>query len=577
MKWLKLLLVSLAIVPFLGLSRAHADVNDFIIHDFHGRYELFNDVNGGRMHVTETIELTFSAQNHGILRAIPVDYQGNSLKLDVKSVLRDGQSEPYTTYNQGNHKVLKIGDAKGIITGRHTYKIQYEMQNIITFFNEYDEWYWDINGDQWQQAFEKVSGEVVMPENWDNQGLPAASCYTGFEGSTQLVCGMDRTERGYIFSAGRQLNRGETLTVATAVQKGLFVPRDRADWFRDNVWQFAGLFAGAALSIVALRQWWLWGKDHKGRGVIVPEYKPPKNLTPAEVGLLHDYNVDSRDLTATIIDLAVRGYVKIHDEEKKTLGIFKSRKFSLELTNEKIGNLKAHEKSLLQAIFATMSKGTRQELSGISRSSMQTSVMNIRSQLKTSLTKEYGLLEEAPTRLYVTLGAIVAAAVIMIIVSGGGWGWSLGSIAAIVCSVISMILMRRRSHAGVAAYEHIQGLKLYMDTAEKERLKMMQSVDRPYAEPSHTVELFEKLLPYAVALGVEKSWSKQFESIYRESPNWYAGNHAAFSTVYFTNSLASGVTAFNSSFSASTSSSSSGSGGGGFAGGGGGGGGGGGW
>ena len=118
---------------------------------------------------------------------------------------------------------------------------------------------------------------------------------------------------------------------------------------------------------------------------------------------------------------------------------------------------------------------------------------------------------------------------------------------------------------------------MYMETAEKDRLAMTQSVDRPFAEPSHTVELFEKLLPYAVALGVEKSWSKQFENIYREEPSWYTGNYGTFNAVYFANTLGSSVSALNSNFTTSTSSSGSGSGGGGFAGGGGGGGGGGGW
>ena len=135
------------------------------------------------------------------------------------------------------------------------------------------------------------------------------------------------------------------------------------------------------------------------------------------------------------------------------------------------------------------------------------------------------------------------------------------------------LLMPRRSHAGTEVYEKIQGLKLYMDTAEKDRLKMMQSVDRPYAEPSKTVGLYEELLPFAIALGVEKSWTKQFEGVLREAPDWYAGTHyPAFNAAVF----ASSIGAVNSNFSKSYASSSS-SGGGGFSGGGGGGGGGGGW
>ena len=142
-------------------AKVHADVNDFVVHDFHGRYELSKDVHAGKLAVTETIKLTFSDQNHGIERAIPVDYRGSLLKLDIKSVTRDGQQEDYTTYRQSNNQVLRIGDADKTITGQHAYEIKYEMRNIIDFYSEYDEWYWDINGDQWQQPFERSAVRLL--------------------------------------------------------------------------------------------------------------------------------------------------------------------------------------------------------------------------------------------------------------------------------------------------------------------------------------------------------------------------------------------------------------------------------
>ncbi len=576
----KILLFACAALAVLSLATSivRADVNDFVVNDFHGRYQLYNDINGGRMSVTETIKVTFSDQNHGILRAIPTDYRDKSLRLAIHSVKRDGRSEPYSTYGQANNEVLQIGDANKTITGQHTYEITYEMKNIIAFFDHYDEWYWDINGDQWQQSFEKVSGEVVVPDGWSIEGIPSASCYTGKLGSTQSVCSVTRTATGYTFEATDRLGPNETLTVSVPFQKGLFAPRDRMDWFRDNTWQFVGLAFGAALGLIALRQWYMWGRDYRGKGVVIPEYQPPKNLSPAEVGLLNDYSVDSRDLTATLIDLAVRGYIRIHDNETKTLGVFKNRTFALELINEKTASLKHHEKSLLQAIFKQMVKGTSQDISAINRTEMYAAVTSIKSRMKNTLTKEHGLIEESPARAkFIVWGVVIMAFILFVPMASAGWGWATGTVVAGIVALVSAIFMTRRSHAGVEVYEKIRGLKLYMDTAEKDRLRMMQSVDRPFAEPSHTVELFEKLLPYAVALGVEKSWARQFENIYHEPPGWYSGNYTTFNTVLFTNSLASGVGAFNSNFSASTHSSSSGSGGGGFSGGGGGGGGGGGW
>lgn len=581
----KLLAVfGLLLVILVAMPRVYAATDDTVIKGFHGSYKIFNDVNGGRMEVVETFDMQFTPniEKHGPIRAIPTKYQDVGHQLRIVSVKKNGQNEPYTTSSQNDNKVLKIGDADIIVTGQtHTYEIRYEVKNVINFLEDrdFDEWYWDINGDQWTHPFERVSGEVHLPGDWDYQGLPSASCYTGRLGVTESVCTISRTDTGFTFAADKALAVNENLTIAIPVQKGLFAPRTAADWWRENMAQFAGAIAGLLLGIVALRQWYVWGRDHKGRGTIVPQFEPPKGLTPAEVGLLNDYYVHNSDLTATIIDLAVRGYVRIHDEEKKRLGLFKSRTFKLELVNTHVGDLKVHEKSLLRAIFKQMVAGTMQPIKDIEPQGMQSAVTGIRSQLKKSLTKEYGLFEESPKRAYTICAVVMGLGVVVFFlgVSIGSWGLIVGALWTFALSFVSMIFMGRRSHAGVEAYEHIKGLKLYMDTAEKDRLAMMQSVDRPYAEPSHTVELYEKLLPYAVALGVEKSWSKQFENIYAQQPNWYSGNMSTFNAVYFTNSLASGISSMNSSFSASTSSSSSGSGGGGFSGGGGGGGGGGSW
>ncbi|HTE58013.1 MAG TPA: DUF2207 domain-containing protein [Verrucomicrobiae bacterium] len=571
--WLILafLWVTLGMAPI-----AHAGVDDFVVNDFYGQYRLHNDVHGGRMEVTESIDLTFSDNNHGILRALPQINRGHSLHLEVKSVSRDGQTEPYSSYTENDNTVLKIGDAGRTITDHHSYQISYEMQNLMDFYDGFDEWYWNINGTQWRQPFTQVRGEVILPDGWKATDR-TPSCYTGPQGSTAQNCTLVPTGQGYTFAATHPLGAGENLSVAVPIQKSLFAPTTTGDWVRQNILQLVGIVVGLGGVLYAFNLWRKHGKDYKGRGVIVPEYKPPKGLSPAEVGLLMDYNLDNRDLSATIIDLAIRGYLKVHDEEKKRLGLFTKHVFSLEVVKADTTGLKPHEIDLLGALFKPFQVGTIQDISKIDKTKMYAAVTKIRSKLKSSLTKEHGLLEESPSGAYAKLIGLALVAFMILIFTGAGWGWLIGMLAIILSAILAMILMRRRSHAGVEAYEKVKGLELYMKTAEEDRLKMLQSVDRPYAAPSKTVHLFEKLLPFAIALGVEKSWANQFDHIYSQPPGWYSGNFSTFSTVYFAHSLTQGVSAMNSSFSAPTSSGSSGSGGGGFSGGGGGGGGGGGW
>lgn len=571
---LKILVIAAAIL--LWAPPVQANVNDFIVTDFNGKYVLGNDVNGGRMRVTESIDLLYSDYNHGILRALPKTYKDNPLKLNIISVKRDGKSEPYTTYEESGNEVIKIGSKNRTITGFHSYEIIYELSNILSFYDDYDEWYWDINGDQWQQPFDSVRGEVIFPSGWSREGMPEARCFTGKYRVDSGDCILTPTDTGYKFLTTRSLNPNETLTIAAAIPKGIFSPRSLADKIVDNLSNILGISAGIAGAAVIAGLWWRHGKDYKGRGVIIPEYEPPENLTPAEVGLLADYNVDGRDLSSTIIDLAIRKYIRIHDEEYKVLGLFKRHRFSLELLNTDLKPLKFHENVLITDLFNNLKAGEKIAMEDIDKTKMQKTVKTIKEKLNSNLTKKYGLIEEKSEKYRAILILLPFMVLPLLIIFNLDWGWFVGFAIIGLSSYIFGYLMKRRSHAGVKTYEKIQGLKLYMDTVEKRRLKMLQSVDRPYAEPSKTPELFEKLLPFAVALGLEKSWAKQFEGIYKQ-PDWYTGNYHSFNMGYFAGNLSNATRAMNSSFAPPSNSGGSGVGGGGFSGGGGGGGGGGGW
>ncbi len=612
--WLALMSGVLALPIIFSVAIAKADVNDFVIHRFHGRYELNDQVAGGGMTVKEEISLTFSDYNHGILRALPKKYDGNNTKIEVLNIMRDGKTEPYSTYSDSNgNLVLKIGDANVTITGPHDYEITYKQRGIIHFLEDHDEFYWDINGIDWDQPFESVSAEVIMPPGWQEPSL-GTSCYTGSLDSNETSCIIGKADRTVNVVTTRLLNHSENLTVAIPIQKGLFRPITWQDKVRDNLVQLTGLvLPPLVIGGLALRLWLKKGKEYAGRGVIVPEYTPPKNLTPAEVGLIADFRTDGRDLSATLIDLAIRNYIRIHDDQKKRLfGGFKHN-FSFELTKNDYSTLKPHEQSLLTAIFSpsisvtdmkqlvqTVFKGsyhikeakklvlvdgaasqpqvgTIVELKKVDRYRLQSAAETIRKELANSLSGDHAYFENNPQK---ASGGLMIAFFVLIFLGvflHPGWGWTVGIIiSAGICFLLGLF-MPKRSHLGTETLEYIEGLKLYMNTAEKDRLKMLQSVDRPFEPPSKTVKLYESLLPFAIALGVEKSWSNQFADIYTAQPDWYRGNAAYFNVHSFSNDLSSGVGTLSSSFAAQSSSSSSGSGGGGSSGGGGGGGGGGGW
>jgi len=270
---------------------------------------------------------------------------------------------------------------------------------------------------------------------------------------------------------------------------------------------------GAVLTIIVLRKW--YARRKRKAQTIIPGYEAPKGMRPAEVGLLQDDSADMREVTATVIHWAVSGYVKITQIEKK--GLFGGKDY--QLTQLKGGSdLPSAEQKLYEAFF---SKGKEVKLKDLDKSKMASAVSTYTSALKGQL-------------------------------SDRGYYDKRGNI----------IKKGNLTDTGAKQWAKVEGFKLYMSVVEKDRLNFSDAPDK-------TPERFNKLLPFAIALGVEKQWAKQFEGIdVSEATTWYSGNLAAFSAV----SLASDIgTSFASTVSSNASvSSSGGSSGGGVGGGGGG-------
>jgi uncharacterized membrane protein len=578
-------LIGCLVAVLWAVPVAYADVNDFTITNFEADYTLSNDDRQGTLRIKEHLDVEFTDNNHGILRAIPESYKDHTLHLNVNEVASpSGAPAEYTTYGSSGNTVLKIGDPDRTVTGAQSYTIDYTLRNVISFYEDYDELFWDINGDQWSQPFEKVSVALHLPV-----GLQFDShtprCYTGSFGSTEQACQIRYEEAGRILRASttRKLLASETMSIVAGFQKGFFHP--------STAQETAGEYAGTVVKFfiplllvggIAGRHWYRYGRDAKGRGTIVPEYEAPHGLKAIEAGTIADFKTDNRDITATIIDLAIRGHLKII--ETKNVRRFRrdTITYSLRLLKTDHAGLKDFEQSLLKAVFAKQEVNEEVDLS-VLKYKLATEATKLRKSLKDSLTSR-GYFRKTPfstgLKFGLTLaGAFVASLILAIVTQSGAaiLGLVLGSFMA----VIFLILLPARTPQGVAAKESIMGLKKYLEVAESERIKKLQSPNAPYAQksagPKKTVELFEKLLPFAMVLGVEQQWAKQFEDIYRTPPDWYQGSTTHFSAAYLATSLNSGVgSSVNSAFSAPSSSGSSGFSGGG-SGGGGGGGGGGGW
>ena len=540
-----------------------------------------NVTSEAKLEITERISYDFGTESkHGIYRDIPFKYSANggnyNLKLEVLAVTDDqGRSVPFSVSSSGRNQRIRIGDPDQLVSGTKEYVVSYTVERAIVYQQDYDELYWNVTGNDWLVPIQFVQTTISLPNNslltLENVTV---KCFQGIYGSTD-VCNQKPTikfnQSGQltVYSTESDLPAQAGVTLAIQWPKGVVQEPTQvektASFVSDNWFIVLPLIVFIAMFIV----WRKHGKDTPGRGVIIPEYDPPKDLTPAEVGTIVDDSIQTRDIVSEIIYLAVLGYLKIERVEEKK---FLTKQVDYRLIKQKDGgsNLTYFENRLLTDLFAT-SQETGVVLLSELRNKFFATIKIIKADIYSSLVakKIYHGRPDLIRTIYLTPAILIVVAGVYVFTLMPMFG---------LCILVSGLfmglfawLMPKRTNIGALVKDQILGFKMYLTVAEKDRLKFHNA-------PEKRPETFEKFLPFAIALGVEKQWAEQFKDIALEQPQWYQSN------VPITNfSAAVLVSDLNSfSHSAGTSlgtapTSGSGAGGGGFSGGGFGGGGGGSW
>jgi uncharacterized membrane protein len=533
--------------------------------------------------ITETITYDFGdLKRHGIFRDIPYRYKdrgGNyNLRLDDISVVNNqGEKYKFKISKEGDSKRIKIGDVDVLVDGKQTYVINYTIKRAINFFDDYDEIYWNVTGDKWPVKIRQSKSTLIFPTKIAEQDLQA-DCFVGVFGSADN-CVSER----YVYEGANMvkevvfiddiLQAGSGFTIVVGLPKGIinepsfFVKL--IDVLKDNIVLLLPI-------IVFLYMFNLWrkkGRDVKGRGVIVAQFDAPNNLSPMGVGTIVDTRADNKDFSANIISLAVKGYLKIVKIEKKRL--FKKDDYVF-VSRDGSEELRKSERSILDAIFKDeYLEDDQDKLSELNKSLNYIDISadapkivflsnlknvfykdlaSIKTDIKTELT-EAGYFDKDANKAVIRY-VIIAFVLFFLTIFLGGFLGGLGVVSLIVSSVIILVfavLMTRRTKKGSLAKEHALGLKMYLSVAEKDRLDFHNA-------PERNPKTFEKLLPYAMALGVEKKWAKQFEDIFEHTEtDWYSDSSGkTFSALALTNSLGSFSSKTNSVATSSPSSASSG-------------------
>lgn len=555
----KIFIFVLFLISFLLPAITHAE----IIRGYDAQITIQKD---GRIHVREKIDYDFEyLYKHGIYRDIPFvkknsDGKEYELAVQLKSVKDEaGNSYKYTQSWVNNKLRIRIGDADRTITGLHSYIIEYTVSGAVTYFSDHDELYWNITGTDWLVNQEKVNGTVRLPEGVDMKVVKTL-CFAGVKGSSSQDCKVFSENNSTTVSSSLiEAERG--LTIVVSFPKGLVAVLEPKPYIAfENTW-YGKLILGiifTLLGILALIwyiglplyipiKWYLSGRDPRSQSVRA-WFDPPKangrTLTPAETGALVDETVHMKDIFGSLIQLAQKGYFQIVEDKKKEFTFVRKSGWNTD------SSLMTFEKELLDGLF----KGKNEcKLKGTDLSSeMQKVTDNLYKQV---VKDEFFKVDPQATRTkYYALAGVALFT---------------GNIFLAVVAFIFGKNMPAKTVIGAQQASIAKSLKTFLSTQE-----------RQLAFQAKNQVMFEKLLPYAVAFGVEKIWAQRFKDLSLVQPSWYVGqNHSAFNAAYLSSRLHSSVSTFSSSATSTRSSSgfSSGFSGGGFSGGGGGGGGGGSW
>ena len=558
--------VGIVLFAFSFAAPALAD-EGWVIERFAADITIDKD---GTLHIVEAIDANFGGlQKHGIFRTIPVRYQWDDThlrvyQLQVRSVT-DGTEKGvrYETSDQGASKVIKIGDPNRTVSGRQTYRITYDVSGAMNAFPDHDELYWNVNGGSWDVRAQAVTATVHAPA-----APRQVTCYQGAAGSDE-TCRFTITSSGADFAATRPFAPRGQLTIVTALAKGVvaepkpIIARDESvlSYFDPQpIWLALAAFALAGGLAFLYWRWYTVGRDARERETIVPEYEPPDKVRPAQLGLILDESADTKDVTATIVDLAVRGYLTI--TELPQPWIFAKKDWTLHATGKAM-NLLPYERIVYDGLF---------------KDGTDVKVSELRTHFVSSLRSAEGELyrDSADRKWFATRPDRVrqgyAGVSVLAIIAGVGLTWLLGrtlgagliGVAVIVVGLVALgvsRIMPAKTATGAELLRRSLGFRQYMEVAEKERQR--------FAEREN---IFSEYLPYAIVFGCVEKWARAFKDIdmSAQTSSWYVGS-GPFNAF----ALSSSLQGFSANLGSAISSTPGSSGGSGFSGGGSGGGGGG--
>ena len=474
----------------------------FVINDYKVNMTILGQK--GIIMVDEYITVEFNEPRRGIYRKIPYIYMidGKETEFSINNV--DVEGYEFTTYHEGSNFVIKVGNKDLFIDGIHTYHFTYQIKDAFIFAKDHTEFYWNILGNEWPVEVKNINYSVHL-----DQAMPMTEkdyyLYTGAKGDTSRNATISYYIDTFKGASTKSFAPYEGLTLAI----NLPIEYIKRPTYWEEMWAKYGKagiggFLFLLISGLFFRIWSKYGKDYPI--VRMVQYAPPKELNPAEAGVLIDEKADNVDILALLPYWAHNGHITIK-RIPKTWG-----KDDHELT--KIKDLPQDAGPYENIVFDGLFEDGNKVLVSDLENSFYEYLQSAKTSLKTHL-NNMGVYY--PVSIKMQIYSMIASGLLAILAFLTGFifqslalGISLG-----LSSVIGFIFanyMMKKNERGVHLYQQVLGFKMFVKAAEKDKIEWLLKEDPDY---------FEKTLPYAMIFGYAKQWSKKFDGLLTEPPKWY--------------------------------------------------------
>jgi len=468
-------------------------------------FDIKIDINeAGYFDVTETIDVFFTEKRRGIIREIPRVVNINGKEQSIKFDNINVEDRKIKTSRKDGMQVIRIGSKNTYVNGAQQYIIHYRVHKAFLFLENHTEFHWNMTGDMWDVPIHEVSYNINFPSqvNLSNNDFFIASGQKGMDNKKAIV---NFENNSLIGKSTEQLNPMEGISIAINLPKNYVAAPPPPVPFRER----NPLLALPIALLGMIITWWRSKGRRPKLSIANDEYEfyPPENLTPSETSAFFDRQPDTEDLVALIPMWARMGYLRVQGGNENDGG----------LRFEKIEDIPAsapdYEQTVFNALFSTTDAIFLPDL----KEKLYSSMYKAKTQLGKSIRDKNYLFDDGSIRLFhsgwmIGLSVLLVIAGILTLIFTKGVVTGILFIASSIAPLIIHFLRPKMSLEGEEMFQKIHRFKNFLKSKSTDHVNKLLEDDPNY---------FEKMLPYAVAFGLDTTFTQKFEHSLSHAPSWF--------------------------------------------------------